>query len=88
MATVVESFVARDTCDYHDALKCSLPHQSLLIGSFSPLNFIYLALLSLGCGMQTISCGVWDLVPWSKIEPGPPVLGSQSLSHWTSREIP
>ena len=63
MATIVESFVARDTCDYHDALKCSLPHQSLLIRSFSSLNFIYLASSSLGCGMQTISCGVWDLVP-------------------------
>ena len=78
MATVVESFGERDTCDYHDALKCSLPHQSLLIRSFFPLNFIYLASSSLSCSMQTISCGMWDLVPRSKIEPGPPVLGAES----------
>ena len=29
-----------------------------------------------------------DLVPWPEIEPGPPALGSQSLSHWTPREDP
>ena len=23
-------------------------------------------------------CGMWDLVPWPKIEPGPPALGAQS----------
>ena len=39
-------------------------------------------------GMQTLSCGMWDLVPWPGIEPGPPALGAQSLSHWTTREVP
>jgi len=29
---------------------------------------------------------MWDLVPG--IEPRPPVLGAQSLSHWTTREVP
>ena len=38
------------------------------------------------CGI--FSCSTWDLVPWPGIEPGPPALGAQSLSHWTTREIP
>ena len=42
----------------------------------------------LRCGMWTLSCGMWDLVPWPGIEPGPPALGAQSLSHWTTRDIP
>ena len=29
-----------------------------------------------------------DLVPWPRIEPGPPALGAWSLSHWTTREVP
>ena len=36
---------------------------------------------------EIFRCGVWDLVPWLGIEPGPPVLGGQSLSHWTTREV-
>ena len=31
---------------------------------------------------------MWDLVPWPGIEPGPPALGAQSLSHWPSKEVP
>ena len=34
-----------------------------------------------------VAC-MWDLVPWPGIKPGPPALGAQSLSHWTSREVP
>ena len=36
----------------------------------------------------TLSCGIWDLVPWPGIEPGSPALGVQSLSHWSTREVP
>ena len=36
------------------------------------------------CSMQTLSCGMWDLVPWPGIEP---TLGAQCLSHWTTREV-
>ena len=43
--------------------------------------FIYLAVLGLGWGM-------WDLVPWPGIKPGPPALGACSLGHWTTREVP
>ena len=38
--------------------------------------------------MRTLSCGMWDLVPWPGIEPGPPALEVQSLSHWATREVP
>ena len=37
-------------------------------------------------GMWTLSCSMWDLVPWPGIEPGTPALGAQSLSHWTTKE--
>ena len=43
---------------------------------------IYLAAPSLSCS------DMWDLVPWSRIEPQPPALGTLNLSHWTSREGP
>ena len=39
------------------------------------------------CGMQTLSCSMWALVPWPGIEPGPPVLRAWSLSHGTTREV-
>ena len=31
---------------------------------------------------------MWDLVPWPGIKPGPLALRQQSLSHWTTREVP
>ena len=31
---------------------------------------------------------MWDLVPWSGVELGPPALGAWSLSHWITREVP
>ena len=33
-------------------------------------------------------CDMWDLVPWPGIEPGPLALGTWSLNHWTTREVP
>ena len=42
--------------------------------------FIFLAVLSLSCDM-------WDLVPWPGVEPGPPALGAWRLSHWATREV-
>ena len=36
------------------------------------------------CGTWTLSCSMWNLVPWPGIEPGPPPLGVWSLSHWTT----
>ena len=40
------------------------------------------------CGMWTLSCGRWEVVPWPGSRPRPPALAMQSLSHWTTREVP
>ena len=48
--------------------------------------FLYLAVLGLSCSVQTLSWDVWELVPWPGIKSRPPALGTQSLSHWTTRE--
>ena len=37
---------------------------------------------------RTLGCCMWYLVPWPGIEPWPSALGAQSLSHWTTREVP
>ena len=34
--------------------------------------------------MWTLSCRMWDLVPWPGIEPGLSALGARSLSHWST----
>ena len=39
------------------------------------------------CELLVAAC-MWDLVPRLGIEPGPPALGAQSLTHWTTREVP
>ena len=40
------------------------------------------------CGMRTLNCCMRDLVAWPGIEPRTRALGAQSLSPWTSREVP
>ena len=42
---------------------------------------------SLVTARRIFSCGVWDLAPQSRIEPGPPTLRVCSRSHWTIREV-
>ena len=32
--------------------------------------------------MQTLSCSIWDLVPWPGIEPRSPTLGVWHFNHW------
>ena len=39
----------------------------------------------LSCGMRTLSCRMWDLVPWLGTEPGSPSLGMWSLSYSLGR---
>ena len=53
----------------------------LLKCSIKIYRYIYLSVPSL-------SCGIWDLVPQPRIEPMTPALGAQSLSHWTTRQVP
>ena len=48
---------------------------------------LFVACRIFSCGMQTLGCHIWDLVPWAGIEPRPPALGARSLSHWTTREV-
>ena len=40
------------------------------------------------CSMQTLSCSMWNLVPWPESEPGPLSLGAWSLSHRATRKVP
>ena len=47
-----------------------------------------LGVFHLCSGMQTLSCGMWNLVPWPGMEPGPPTLRTWRLSHWTTRGVP
>ena len=64
---------------------CFLPSQHLKI--------FYLAVTGPSCstfdlGHRIFSCCTWVLVPQPGVEPGPPALGAQSLSHWTTRKSP
>ena len=38
--------------------------------------FINLTALGLSCGTQNLHYSMWNLVPWSEIEPGPPALAA------------
>ena len=58
-------------------------------------TYIYLAVRVLvaawrifGCGIQTLNCSMWGLVPQAGIKPWPSALGAWSPSHWTTREVP
>ena len=42
----------------------------------------------LSCRVWALWCSLWDPVPWPGAGPRPPAFGAQSLSHWTTREIP
>ena len=42
----------------------------------------------LAAACRSFSWSMWDLVYWPEIKPGPPALGVQSLTHWTTREVP
>ena len=77
---LITAFVS---CIAHHRLKSSC----LSTCSFIYL-FIYLVVLGLSCGMQTLSCNMGDLVPWPGIELGPPALGACSLNHCGTREVP
>ena len=59
---------------------------SVFIVTCRSFFFLVAACGIFSCGTQTVSYSMWDLVPWPGIEPGPPVLGAQSL-HWITREI-
>ena len=39
-------------------------------------------------GATTLGCGTWDLILWLGIESRPHAMGTQTLSHWTTMEVP
>ena len=64
-------------------LFCALLPYSAHRGALNTLKKIFTFLASLG-----LSCGIGDLVPLLGIEHRAPALGAQSLSHWTTKEVP
>ena len=40
------------------------------------------------CGMQALSCGQWELVSRPEISAFLSALGTWSLGHWTTRDVP
>ena len=38
------------------------------------------SMLTVSCGMQILSCGMWDLVSWPRVKPRPPALVAWSLT--------
>ena len=44
--------------------------------------------LAAACGISDPHCCIWDPIPSPGIEPRLPTLGTQTLSHWTTREVP
>lgn len=75
-------------------LELSLGRRSIhdfLFFFFSIYLFIFIWLcksLLRHLGSLIFSCYMWDPVPWPAIEPGPPTLGVQNVTHWTTREVP
>ena len=49
--------------------------------------FTYFHCRIFSCSMGTLSCRMWDLVPWSGIEPEPSAVGARTfkweISEWT-----
>ena len=59
-----------------------------VLGAAHRIFTLHSACRIFSCGLQTLSCNMWYLVPWLGIEPGLPALGAWSLSYWTTREVP
>ena len=50
------------------------------------IYFILLIYLTVLRHMGSFNHGMWELVSWPGIKPGPPALGAWCLSHWTTRK--
>ena len=79
ISPVLSSLLSTNPISIEESTFCMLIRTCRSFGGFFP-TFIY----SFGCtgswgqhpgsfslGMQTLSCGMWDLIPWPGIEPGP-----------------
>ena len=67
--------------DTYMPITCHLKTTSFFPVSFFPSFLSLCWVLVAACGI--FSCSIWGLVPWPGIEPGSPMLGMWSLSHWT-----
>ena len=61
------------------------------ISLFRFFNKIFISLF--GSSLQHVgnlveAWQLWFLIPWSGTEPGSPTMRTESLSHWTTREVP
>ena len=75
----------------HAAGSCSVLGSRFLPSQH--LKNFYLAATGPSCSTfdlrhEIFSCCTWVLVSQPGVKPGPPALGAQSLSHWTTREVP
>ena len=63
--------------------------KNIYFNLFIRLCWILVSALGIfSCSIRILICSMWDLVPESRIEPGPPDLGMWSLSHQTTGEVP
>ena len=51
-------------------------------------SFFFFFLIFIYLTVPSVSCSMWDLVPWAGIEPRSSTLGVWSLSPSTAREVP
>ena len=56
--------------------------------SLHPSTFFKISIFKIYFSVLGLGCGLYDLVSGLGIEPVPPCIGSQSLSHWTTRKVP
>ena len=59
-----------------------------MVAYLTSLHFLFIWIVFIYLAMLGLSCGIWDLVSWPKIESRPLALGAWSLNHWTTREVP
>ena len=65
-----------------------IPALSLFSSLFlTCIGLFILAVPELTCGMWTLSCHMWDLIPRPRTEPRPPAEEVLSLRHWATREV-
>ena len=87
---------SRSCCFSKPNIDWSLTLELLLNSNFFlPVYILFFKknIYLLGCALIVmwvaayLNCGIQYIVPWPGIEPKPPALGAQSLSHWTTREV-
>ena len=54
----------------------------------SPTPALASSFFTTSAAWEALGCGTWGLVLWPGIEPAPPALGVQPLSHWSARQAP